>query len=194
MPPKRILKRKSSNELVAPVPEKRQKTRISGHSSDSSYSSYSSDGSDSSDTIEVQASELVTGLPEKQTIVCSKKEKLPLGNLAALYDLDPKDSRSMSRWAANKAFRESGEEKLLAEEVLGDNWYERYSLMLQGRCPLGFPDENSWNLFLAEFLTLMFDNHPYLTGTVGLRGSSVTFMSMHPRKGATIFFSPVSYC
>lgn len=48
----------------------------------------------------------------------SKKDEAwpcPLGNLQAHYDLDTGNSKLMRRWKANRTFRESGEEKVLAK-------------------------------------------------------------------------------
>ena len=65
--------------------------------------------------------------------------------------------------------------------VLGPDWESKYNLLLSGRCPLGFPDEQTFHECLDELLALLMAKR--LTGWVALRGSSTTFLSMHPEKG-----------
>lgn len=54
-------------------------------------------------------------------------------------------------------------------------------MMLTGRCPLAFPKEEMFIEFLTELLSILSSHR--LTGWVALRGSSTTFMSVHPEKG-----------
>jgi len=106
----------------------------------------------------------------------------PLGNLEVPFDVDQSNSKCMHRFKANKQFRESGCEKLLAKNVLGNNWETRYNLLIEGRCPLSFPDEETFLSCISE-LTEILISAGISDGWVGLRGSSATFLSMHPEKG-----------
>lgn len=45
--------------------------------------------------------------------------------------------------------------KLTPQLVLGSNWESRYHLMLTGRCPLAFPDEETFLEFLTELLSIL---------------------------------------
>eukprot|EP01126_Amoeba_proteus_P037035 TRINITY_DN3794_c0_g2_i2.p1 TRINITY_DN3794_c0_g2~~TRINITY_DN3794_c0_g2_i2.p1 ORF type:complete len:320 (+),score=51.76 TRINITY_DN3794_c0_g2_i2:84-962(+) len=150
----------------------------------------------------MQATELLESLTAKTTSDSEESESLELvsmssaeltnesaiGNLKTLCDIDPQNFPLIQRWNANREFRESGLEKKFAQLVLGPEWRKRYFLMLEGKCPLGFDDEKTWNDFVEELGKLLQSEH--ITGYFGLRGTSVTFMSLNPNKG---FFNTTSH-
>jgi len=101
--------------------------------------------------------------------------------LEAPNDIDPNNTKLMSRWKSNRKFRQSGMEAKLAQAVLGPNWEIRYNALLEGKCPLAWADAESWQQFLGELMAALKEYK--LTGWIALRGSSSTFLSIHPEKG-----------
>jgi hypothetical protein len=100
---------------------------------------------------------------------------------AEKYDLDQKNNQLMKRWEAIHKIRSSYWEAIIAKIALGDNWQVRYSNMLLGKCPLSFPDVDTWIQFSSELAEVLKAEN--LSGWFGLRGSGTTFISMHPEKG-----------
>lgn len=133
--------------------------------------------------------------------------EMNLGNLASHFDLDVNNVKLLQRWSANRAFRESGEERILAKVLLRfsevHNSFRKF-LVRAGKEDIpkcfvagarlvfkrnsfilisAFPDEDTWDTFLAELLSVFSQHYQKLSGWISLRGSSVTFLSMHPEKG-----------
>eukprot|EP01127_Copromyxa_protea_P018171 TRINITY_DN564_c0_g1_i1.p2 TRINITY_DN564_c0_g1~~TRINITY_DN564_c0_g1_i1.p2 ORF type:complete len:312 (+),score=61.68 TRINITY_DN564_c0_g1_i1:1097-2032(+) len=109
-----------------------------------------------------------------------------LGNLHEMYDINPNHSALKKRWEANKKFRESGLEAEFAREVLGslfgkDEWEYRYNNMLGNIAPLAFSCKEEFDEFVLEIRRILRAQN--LTGWFALRGSSTTFLSVHPEKG-----------
>jgi hypothetical protein len=103
------------------------------------------------------------------------------GQSSEKYDVDTRNGRLVARWEANRRLRIAGWEAALAKLTLGTHWLTRYSELLLGLCPLAFASETMWLEFTKELLEIL--RGEGLTGWVALRGSSATFLSIHPEKG-----------
>jgi hypothetical protein len=100
------------------------------------------------------------------------------------HDIDQRNQRLVARWEANRKARAEYWEAAIAKLTLGERWLTRYSNLLLGLCPLAFASEEMWQAFTRELLEIL--RAEGLTGWVALRGSSVTFLSLHPEKGTDI--------